>query len=253
MTAVLDFNTRQHREEHASAAINEILDSSLIRKRDKQPRREYIGASAVGGECERKVQFEFAGAPKESDFKPLTLRKFDFGHMGEELARAWFNDAGFKLASTNPRTGRIYGFEQLDGRFKGHVDGVFLDGPTVAGVGYPCLWEAKSVGAKTYRELAKDGLKKARPGYYSQVQVYMAYLQLTEHPAIFTVTNLDSGEQLHLLIEFDAEEAQRMTDRAVRIVSSTDAGDLLPRAFNSADHFICKGCFFAARCWGMAK
>src|SRR5690606_36431469 len=133
----------------------------------------------------------------------------------------------------------------------GHVDGVFLAGPELPGVGYPCLWECKSVGAKTFREIARDGLKKARPGYYAQVQVYMAYLQLTEHPAIFTVTNLDSGEQLHLPIPFDAEEAQRMTDRAVRIVKATEAGDLLPRPFKDRSFFECKFCAFAERCWGL--
>lgn len=237
------------REARASDAINAKLDAALQSKRNLQERRPYVGASSIGGSCERAIQFEYAGAPREKEIKPDTLRKFDFGHMGEELARAWFGDAGYHLTQRNQRTGDLFAFSQLDGRFKGHPDGVFIGGPEIPGGGYPCLWETKSVGAKTYREIAKDGLKKARPSYYAQVAIYQAYLDLTEHPAVFTVTNLDSGEQLHLLIPFDAEEAQRMSDRAVRIVSSTDAEELLPRPFKDKTHFECRFCSFAERCW----
>ncbi len=137
------------------------------------------------------------------------------------------------------------------GKFRGHVDGVIIDGPDLAasGVGYPCLWEAKCLGAKGGREVERQGLKKARPGYYAQVQIYMAYLDLTAHPAIFTVTNADTAEQQHLLIPFDPEEAQRQTDKAVRIIQATEAGDLLPRAFAGPDYFECRFCQFAGRCW----
>lgn len=253
MSEALDFNKRLHREAAASDAINDAVNGALQRKRNLQERRPYVGASSIGGSCERAIQFEYAGAPREKDFPAETLRKFDFGHMGEELARAWFFDAGFELVQRNQRTRELFAFAQLDGRFRGHPDGVFIGGPEISGVGYPCLWETKSVGAKTYREIEKQGLKKARPTYHAQVAIYQAYLDLMEHPAIFTVTNLDSGEQLHLLIPFDAEVAQAMTDRAVRIVQSTDAGDLLPRPFKDKTYFECKWCSFAERCWGLAK
>lgn len=252
MSEALDFNRRIHREMRASDAINTHLDGALQAKRGLQGRREYLGASAIGGSCERSIQFEFAGAPREKAIPAETLRKFDFGHMGEELARAWFGDAGFTLVLRNQRTSQPFGFSQLGGRFRGHPDGVFLAGPAIDGVGYPALWETKSVGAKTYREIEKNGLKKARPGYYAQVAVYQAYLELTEHPAIFTVTNLDSGEQLHLLIPFDAEVAQAMTDRAVRIVKATEAGELLPRPFKDKSYFECRFCGFSERCWGLS-
>ena len=249
MSAALDFNRTVMREARASDPINEVIHASLAKKRADQPRRDYVGASAIGGACERAIQFEFAGAPREKEPGGLTLTKFDLGHMNEELSRAHFQDAGFKLVTKNQRTGQTYRFSQLDGRFAGTPDGVFIGGPDV--IAYPALWETKSVGAKTYREIEKHGLKKARPHYYAQVAVYQAYLDLTDNPAVFTVFNLDSGERLHLLIEFDAEEAQRMTDRAVRIVRATDAGELLPRPFPGPDYFECKWCAFATRCWGL--
>jgi len=248
---VLDFNKHQHREQRASDAINAIVDAGLTAKRAKQERRAYVGASAIGHECERSIQFEYAGATKERDFEPATLRRFDQGHMGEELARAWIGDAGFELVQRSQRTGQRYRWTQLDDQASGEPDGVLIGGPEVPGLSYPAMWEHKYVGAKTFREILKHGLKKARPGYYSQTQVNMAYLGLTNGPAVFTVTCGDDGQQLHLLIDFDAEEAQRTSDKFVRIIEATQAGELLPRPFASDDHFICRGCAFKARCWGL--
>lgn len=249
----LDFNKTVLKEQAASEGINAVINAQIRKQNDDQERRTYLGASVIGKECTRALQFELAGAPKEKGFGDLTLRKFQLGHVGEEIAREWFWRAGFDLVQKNQRTGQPFRFMQLNERFAGTPDGVFIKGPAIEGVGYPCLWEAKSVGNKTFNEIKKHGLKKSRPTYYAQVAIYQAYLNLTDHPCIFTVTNLDSGDQLHLLIPFDAEEAQRMTDRAVQIVSATDAGELLPRPFPDAEYYVCKFCDFAKRCWGLEQ
>lgn len=249
--AVLDFNPRSLRESACSDAINRVLEKQLHDKRAQQPRRTYVGASGIGTECERQLQFEFAGAPREKDFATLTLRKFDFGHMGEELARCWFQDAGFKLVQNSQRTGARFRFVQMDGRFSGEPDGVFIGGPEIEGLIYPAMWEHKAVGSKTFKDVVTKGLKKSRPKYWSQIHTCMAYLELRQ--TVFTVTNLDSGEQVHLVYELDVAEAQRMTDRAVRVISATEAGDLLPRPFAKSDHFECRMCAFSKRCWGLDK
>lgn len=248
----MDFNRKVTKEHGASDALNAHINHFLRTSNDSQGRRTYVGASAIGGECVRSLQFEYAGAKKEKEFPDLTLRKFQLGHHNEELARYWFIDAGFNLVQKSQKTGQPFRFSELDGRFAGTPDGVFIDGPKIVGVGYPCLWECKSVGSKTFKQIEKDGLKKSRFTYYAQVQIYMAYLSLTDHPTIFTVTNLDTGEQLHLLIPFDGEVAQAMSDRAVNIIKATEAGDLLPRAFNDRSHYQCKSfCSFSERCWGI--
>ena len=61
-------------------------------------------------------------------------------------------------------------------------------------------------------------------------------------------------EQLHRddRVPFDAGLAQKMSDRAVRVIQATEAGELLPRAFAEASHFECKFCSYAQRCWGGA-
>lgn len=249
MSAALDFNSRNMKEDVASAVVNDAIDAGLMRKRGLQEQRAYVGASSVGGSCERQVQLEFAGAPREKDFEGKTLRIFDRGHTFEELTRGWLIDAGFEIVQRSQRTGQPFAFSQLEGRFKGHVDGVILAGPE--GWKYPLVWEHKALGSKGYREIVKDGLRKACPTYWAQIQIYMAYLDLAENPAMFSITNADTCEQEHIPVPFDPEVAQAMTDRAVRIVQATDAGDLLPRPFKDKTYFECRFCAFAERCWGL--
>ena len=50
---------------------------------------------------------------------------------------------------------------------------------------------------------------------------------------------------------FDADLAQRMSDRAVRILQATDAGELLPRIAQARDFYECRFCAYAERCWGL--
>ena len=52
------------------------------------------------------------------------------------------------------------------------------------------------------------------------------------------------------LVPFDAALAQQMSDRAVRVLQATEAGELLPRSFAEASHFECRFCAYAQRCWG---
>jgi len=40
-----------------------------------------------------------------------------------------------------------------------------------------------------------------------------------------------------------------MSDKAVRVIQATEAGELLPRIAQSADFFECKFCDWSDRCW----
>ena len=58
---MLDFNHRPKVADHVNAAV----DAALVAENTAQPRREYLGGSRLGHPCERALQFEFAGAPKD--------------------------------------------------------------------------------------------------------------------------------------------------------------------------------------------
>ncbi len=255
---MLDYNhTRSFAE-----LLNDAVDAALTADNASRPRREYLGGSRVGHACERALQFEFAGAPKDegADFPGRTLRIFAIGHVLEDLAIQWLRAAGIELFTRkgNDPDGEQFGFSVAGGRIRGHVDGIIAGGPETLKLGVPALWECKTMNAKNWRETVKNGVAIAKPIYAAQIALYQAYMDasvpgLATNPALFTAINKDTAELHHELVPFDAELAQRMSDRAVRILRATDAGELLPRLARDRDHFECRMCAYAGRCWSLPQ
>ncbi len=238
--------------------INKLIDDALEAERAAQPAREYLGGSRLGVACERALQYEYAQAPKDdgADFNGQTLRIFAAGHVFEDLAVGWLRGAGFNLYITrgNRADGEQFGFSAADGRIGGHVDGIFTAGPEGVLPGYPALWECKSLNAKSWRDTAKRGVTISKPIYAAQIAVYQAYMEssipgISANPALFTAINKDTAELHHELVPFDSALAQLMSDKAVRIIKATEAGDLLPRIAQSADFYECRFCAWSDRCW----
>ncbi|MDA0991257.1 MAG: hypothetical protein O3A51_10965 [Verrucomicrobia bacterium] len=236
--------------------VNARIDTALVMENQAQPSRKYLGGSRLGVACERALQFEYAQAPKDDgrDFNGQTLRIFAAGHLFEDMAIRWLRLAGFDLYTTkgNRPGGEQFGFSVADGRIRGHVDGIINDGPVLPR--FPALWECKSMNARSWRDTVKRGLAASKPVYAAQIAVYQAYMEVTvpgisSNPALFTAINKDTAELHHELVTFDGGLAQRMSDKAVRIIQATEAGELLPRIAQSADFFECKFCPWSDRCW----
>jgi hypothetical protein len=254
----LDYN---HRPDFAEM-LNDAVDAALVTDNATRPRREYLGGSRVGHACERALQFEFAGAPKDegADFPGRTLRIFAIGHALEDLAIRWLRAAGVDLYTRkgNDPDGEQFGFSVAGGRIRGHVDGIVAAAPEALKLGVPALWECKTMNAKNWRACVKDGVAISKPVYAAQIALYQAYMDaavpgLASNPALFTAINKDTAELHHELVPFDAELAQRMSDRAVRVLFATDAGELLPRIARDRDHFECRMCAYANRCWSQPQ
>lgn len=239
---MLDYNHRQTEAERFVALIDKAID-----RQEERP-RDYLGGSSIGKPCSRWLQYEYLGAPKDED-KGLTARVrriFHRGHQGEDWVIQWMIDAGFNVR-TRGKDGRQFGFEDCDGRFKGHIDGVVIEGPD--GFKYPALFENKVLGAKGFANLVKHGLAKAYPEYAAQVATYQAYLQLAENPAFFVALNADTMD-LHLeLVPFDMATAQACADKAASILLACDHGETLPRIASDPNSFACRFCSFKQRCW----
>ena len=112
----LDFNPRPSMADR----INALVDTALIAEREATPPRTYLGASRLGHACERALQFEFVGAPKDegADFGGQTLRIFEIGHQLEDLAIRWLRAAGVDLYTRkgNHPNGEQFGFSVAGGR-----------------------------------------------------------------------------------------------------------------------------------------
>ena len=68
-------------------------------------------------------------------------------------------------------------------------------------------------------------------------------------PALFTAINKDTAELHHEPVPFDGALAQGMSDKGVRIIRATEAGELLPRIAQAPDFHECRFCPWADRFW----
>ena len=248
---MLDFNHRPKVHEVVTAHI----DAALTTERAGQERRIYLGASRLGVACDRALQYEFAGAPADPgrDFDGRVLRVFEVGHELEDLAIRWLRLAGFDL-HTRTRSGGQFGFSVCNGLIQGHVDGIVMGAPADLGWTFPMLWECKTMNAQNWRDCVKRGVSVAKPVYAAQVAIYQAYMESTvedisRNAALFTAINKDTQELWFELVPFDAALAQRASDRAVKIITATEHGELLPRSFSDPAHHECKFCAWQERCW----
>ncbi len=234
----------------AATQINAAIDAALVAADQARPPRDYLGASRIGEPCARKLVYEYTSTPKDDgkDFDGGILRIFDAGHQFEDLCIGWLRAAGFDLRTRN-RSGEQFGFAIADGRIRGHIDGVIIDGPAI-GVVWPALFEHKALSQKSWNDVVRRGVRVARPIYFAQVQLYMAYMQLPV--ALFTATRRDSLALYHEIVPFDAAEAQALSDKAVAVIRAAAAGELMPRIATAPDFHLCRTCEYAKRCWDAA-
>jgi hypothetical protein len=233
----LDFN----RENLSGKPISQLVNDLIEGAEPPTPNyRQYLGASSIGSECLRKIQYTWMCDPQ---FPARVKDIFARGHFFEELTRQHLIAAGFKFAAKKQLE-----FKAADELFRGHADGILLAGPTLPGLIYPALWEAKCLKAKGWKAIERDGLKGLYAVYAAQVAIYQAYLDVT-NPALFSVVNADTCERLHFLVPFDAQLAQATSDRAVAVIEATRAGELLPRVTEDPKDWRCKMCSYRERCW----
>ena len=238
-----------------SAHFEGIIDRAMQAENQAQPPRKYLGGSRVGDDCLRKLAYEFHRVPKDEgrEFKGRTLRIFERGHANEDMMARRLRLAGFDLVTEKKDGGQI-GFavawseERQAFTFAGHLDGVVTKAPYESGVVVPCLWENKCLGDKGFKDLEKKGLRASKPVYFAQMQLYMAYLDLTEHPGLFTAENANDGTIYAERVAFDQAAAQAASDKGVKVVT-TQAPEEMPRCAKVATDFRCKFCDYAARCW----
>jgi hypothetical protein len=237
---MLNLNRANLSLEPINGAINTAIERAAATAAELP--RPYLGASIIGHDCARRIQFDWWCKP---ELAARTREIFDRGHYFEERSRRHFMAVGFKFAPSE-----MLAFSAAGGALRGHADGIIIAGPDLAGVylNFPFVWEHKALKAASWREVERDGFEKKHPHYLAQVSLYQAYLNIT-NPALFTVTNADTCEWLHFWIPFDAERAQAWSDRAVSIIEATRAGELLPRAYDEPTNWHCKMCPHAERCW----
>ena len=216
------------------------VDKTMERVQPREPERGYLGMSAIGHVCDRKLwyDFHFANFPV---FDAATLRKFEDGDRSEDIMANRLKMVDGIHLDTHNKDGSQHGFKDLGGHFAGHMDGVIrgiAEAPRTWHV-----WEHKCSDRVIKNKLEKaisiegekNALKKWNTTYYAQAILYMYYAKLNRH----YLTVCCSGSRSHISVrtEGDKDYAQELVARAKRIIASDRP---LDRVSANPDYFVCE-------------
>lgn len=227
----------------------EAADRALEAEASKEQSRHYLGMSSIGEPCARKLWYRFRWAARES-FDAATLKRFEDGHRTESLVIERLRRVpGITLVDADPVTGRQIGHTDVDGHFRGHMDGDILG--ILQAPKTPHVLEVKCTSEKKFVELKrivhdygqKAALRKWNPVYYAQGVLYMYYAGYPRH---YTVVATPGGRDwTGIRTEADTPYALELIAKAERIVRAQTPP---VRLSATPDHVECRYCAFSGIC-----
>ena len=210
---------------------------------DAEPERAYLGASSLGGSCERKLWYGFRWAEVRK-FDGRIYRLFERGRNEERTIIEELRGIGCTVSDTQP-DGSQWGFADLGGHLRGHMD--------LAACGTPyapktwCVVEAKTHSAKSFKDVADKGVKESKPEHWHQMNIYMGQFGM-DRAMYYAVCKDD--DRIHTeWLHFDEDEYARMMERAARVISSQEPP---MRMSDDASWYECKWCDYHDICHGNA-
>jgi hypothetical protein len=205
---------------------------------DKPRDAQRVRLSSIGHACERWLWYQYRWAAPNERFDGRMLRLFERGQREEDVFSRELRSIGVDLVTHEP-DGSQRAVSFCNGQAFGYVDGVALSGVPGAEK-TPHLVEFKTHGSKSYAKLIKDGVAKAKPDHFAQMQVYMHGLSLTR--ALYLAVNKDTDELHAERLEYDHAYAVSLEAKAGRIVAADSPAQRLHDDPEAKMAFECKNC-----------
>lgn len=205
-----------------------------------------LGMSSIGNECIRALWYSLHWC-SESTINARSKRIFAIGDIFEEMVIADLKSIGIicyrkALDSEEDDFIEITGKkgekqEQVEG-FAGHSVG-YTDGRGKGFIEFPneeLLLEFKTMAAKYFEGVFKDGVQKSQPKYYAQAQRYMHGTGL--EICCFIAINKNDCSYYFEFIHYDRNYALDLVRKEQSIILS----DGPPDKYYSFDHYKCNFC-----------
>lgn len=212
-------------------------------RRAEQPPRAYLGASIIGHECDRYLWLSFRWAEVET-FDGRMLRLFDRGQRAEARFVEELRSIGVKVQDVDAN-GEQFAVSACGGHFSGHMDGKATGVPEAPKTEH--VLEFKTYNAKSFKALQDKGVAQSKPMHMAQMQTYMLLSGLTR--ALYLAENKDTDELYAERVRLDRDEAEKLIERAKRIIFATEPP---LRLSEDPAFWTCKWCPFHAICHGTA-
>jgi len=211
---------------------------------DNTPFRSHLGASLIGGTCDRALWYGFRWYFVPNHQGRL-VRLFNRGHLEEGRFIAALMTIGVQVYQSDAN-GKQYRISDCDGHFGGSTDGIAIGIPE-----YPqhyVLTEYKTHGEKSFKKLQSEGLKAAKFEHFVQMQTYMNKLNIDI--GLYLAVNKNTDELYGEFIELNRNIAQIYTERASSIIHARTP----PKKINkSPAWYECKFCDFKDICHNGAQ
>lgn len=213
------------------------------RRGDGEKPRAYLGGSAIGDECSRKLWYGFRWASKPT-FDGRLYRLFQTGHLAEPRFIKDLRDIGVEVWERDPKTGKQFAFADVYGHFRGNTDGMVRKVP--GGGAKDHLLECKTHSAKNYADLIKHGVVVAQPKHWIQMNTYMGWARYER--GLYAAVNKDTDELYFERVRFDALEFAKTQAKAEAIIFAP-----VPPSRLSDDpaFYKCKMCDHRTVCHGI--
>lgn len=199
--------------------------------------RTYLGASAIGEPCSRKLWYDFRHCGIQV-FPARLKRLFKRGDREEEVFIALLRGAGMEVWPVDPETKEQFVMSDFGGHFGGHSDGIgrFPGEPAVK-------LEFKSYNDKRFQALVSRGVQVSDPKYYSQMQVYMHYFKMGA--CLFCAVN-KNDDSLHFeYVDYDETKFRSLNNKAHHILNASTPP---MRISSNPDNFDCRYCHMLGVC-----
>lgn len=189
-------------EDTLEARIDAFYESRPSRKGRR------LGASQLGHPCDRWLWLQFRWAVVNR-FPGRMLRLFIRGQAEESIVVKDLESVGCKV--------QFAGKDQKYFDFGNHMGG-FSDGIVTGVPGAPKsrhVLEIKTHNDKSFKAVEKDGVRKAKPEHWLQMQLYM--LQWKFKRALYYAVNKNDDRIYEERVEYDKEAAENALARGKSI------------------------------------
>lgn len=206
------------------------LDQKIFgyyKSKEEEP-RAHLGASQLGRPCDRELWLSFRWAVSPN-FDGRMLKLFKRGHFEEIIIINDLKAIGMSVDDSQKRL-------EFCSHVSGSVDGIVTGVPEAPKK--PHVLECKTSSLKNFEKMLKEGIEKAKPEHYAQVQMYMHGLGLDS--ALYAVVCKDDDRLYFERVKYDKATAEKFIDRGKRIVNSPSMPEPLVGA--SPEWYQCKFC-----------
>lgn len=221
----------------AAHSIAALIDQHHASKTE-QP-RQHLGASILGHPCDRWLWLSFRWAARE-EFPGRILRVFRRGHHEEGWIVSDLRAIGIDIRDTQGAQSRVDFGAHVGGSLDGIIHSGVPEAPKKKHVA-----EFKTHSKKSFDEVEAQGVEKAKPMHWAQMQAYMHGTGIDR--ALYVAVCKDDDRIYTERVKYNKEAAEGLIARGHRITLS----DRQPEPLSTnPSWYQCKFCAAHEMCHG---